>query len=374
MQLVNKNLVIIGITGSQGKTTTKELLYELLKNKFKVVKTPENYNTDFGIAATILKDLKVDTEILILEIGTYRKGEIERICKLFTPNISLVTDVDTQHLGMFGSREALARGKGEIIKFMNENGIAIVNGDNKYCREYANIFDVKMDFVSSKKANFEKIKALENARTKYYLGTEVSPHKGGISLKIEDGKDTKYKIQANGVSEFLTNNLLMCIAASEEVGMSIDEINSRLKEIEFKSPRLSIDSGDNGITIINDTYSSSRKGLILAVNTMYKTKEENNLNRTVLVTKGIYELGRAKKNIYKALMKKLRSKIDVLITTDPLLAQAAKENNTHMGIHLVNSSDLMLYKIRTEVSRGDIVLLEGRLHPKIIKHIVSDYR
>ena len=132
-----EKIVVIGITGSIGKTSTKEFLAKLLEAKYKVQKTPESINTQIGIARFIIDQLKSDTEIFIVEMGAYKKGEIKAICNMVRPHIGIITYIGTQHLELFGSVQNLKDAKYELIENLPGEGLALFNGENEECRELA---------------------------------------------------------------------------------------------------------------------------------------------------------------------------------------------------------------------------------------------
>jgi len=128
---------VIGITGSYGKSSTKEFLATILSAKYKVCKTSANRNSEIGVAETVLRELKPEHEIFIVEMGAYRTGEIKAICDIVHPTIGVLTAVSEQHLALFGSLEATKKAKYELIEALPENGIAIFNADNRATRELA---------------------------------------------------------------------------------------------------------------------------------------------------------------------------------------------------------------------------------------------
>lgn len=121
------NLKIVAITGSYGKTSTKDMLYTLLWKKFKVVKTPKSFNTPLGLAQTILDYLKPNTQIFIAEIGAYKIGDIKKLTQFLRPNIGVITAIGPQHLERFGSMENITKSKMELIENLPKNGVGILN-------------------------------------------------------------------------------------------------------------------------------------------------------------------------------------------------------------------------------------------------------
>ena len=132
------NLLVIGITGSYGKTSTKEFLYTILVEKFgaeKVLKTKEHQNSEVGISQCILNDLKPGHEVFICEMGAYGLGGIKLLCDIAKPKIGILTGINEQHMATFGSQENIIRAKYELIEALPKDGLAIFNGDNEYCFE-----------------------------------------------------------------------------------------------------------------------------------------------------------------------------------------------------------------------------------------------
>ena len=134
-----ENLKVIGITGSYGKTTTKEMLYQILKEQYKVVKTPKNYKSAVGVAISVNTLLKKDTEVFIAEMGAYTVNEVKDATDIVKPDISIVTGIDSQHISLFGSQENILRAKFEIIEYAKKNAVAILNGDNPYTLKMADM-------------------------------------------------------------------------------------------------------------------------------------------------------------------------------------------------------------------------------------------
>lgn len=367
------NLKVIGITGSQGKTTTKELLDEILSQYFETAKTVENMNTKFGIASAVMRKISKTTEVFIAEIGAYTKGEIKSVVKDFPTNISIITDIDTQHMGLFGSQEKLVQAKSEIINLYT--GVAILNGDNKFCRDIAKNLDVdKVYLTFSKDFNKDELANLDNAKVEIISAENIKKAKDGktnFDIKFM-GESYSISINLDG-KDFIIDTVLISIVTAFELGIEISEIIKKLEQINFKTPRLTFESGDNDTYIFDDTYSSSRKGFMAAIDTINDFKKTNkNANNRILVTKGIFELGKEKEHIYQELVEFMQGKVDTVITTDFLLYRMFLENNSSINIIRVKSIDDMIYELRRNASSGDIILLEGRLHPKLIKEIVSD--
>src|SRR3989344_5170861 len=123
----NSKTVFIGITGSYGKTSTKEFLAEILSQKYITDKTEKNYNSDIGVSLSILKNLKPDSQYFIAELGAYKKGEIKKICDIIQPKYGILTGIGNQHLHLFGSQKNLLAAKAELLESLPPEGIAFIN-------------------------------------------------------------------------------------------------------------------------------------------------------------------------------------------------------------------------------------------------------
>ncbi|EKD24567.1 MAG: hypothetical protein ACD_80C00204G0001, partial [uncultured bacterium (gcode 4)] len=130
-----KKLRVIGITGSYGKSSTKEFLSQILEKTYSIKKTPKNTNTEIGIAKHILRTNFKNVDVYVVEMGAYRMKEIKKICDMVHPHIGILTAIAPQHLSLFGSMENIASTKKELLTSLPKNGWAITNVDNPYCRE-----------------------------------------------------------------------------------------------------------------------------------------------------------------------------------------------------------------------------------------------
>lgn len=379
-QQVKHNLEIIGITGSQGKTTTKELIYEVLRDSFKVAKTPENNNTDFGIARAFLSNVKKDTNIFIAEMGAYRIGEIKKMAEAFPPTTSIVTAMDTQHIGLFGSQENLYKAKSEIVMHMAEGGTAIVNGDNPGCRAVTKKFDGELHFFTTQHATaqafFKAHNISDNSKISVHIAKEVKIQGHGLSFTYVHG-DVSQKITLDNAPKHLVSNILIAVIVAHQNDVPLEEIAKRLKDMDLSLPRLQIDTGDNYTLVINDSYSSSEKGFLAAVEFMHDVDFKNLPDlkdtvkgRNIIITKGIFELGSSKSMIYKRMVKQIADKVDLVFSTDPVLRKYFKLH----GVEVKSFTDYkdLLYQYRGISRPGDVVLLEGKLHPAVIKELISD--
>src|SRR5581483_5875388 len=219
----HKNLLIIAITGSYGKTSTKEFLATILSQKYKVLATPKHANSEIGISQCILQELKPEHEIFIVEMGSYRKGGIDLLCNIAKPNIGMVTGVNAQHMALFGSMENLlsAEGGQELLHNLPKNGLLVVNGDNKYC----------VDLYKQATINKKLYAVIHNTIDSDIWAEQITVKKDAVSF-VAMAKDKHIAhIDVNVLGRQNVQNLLGAILVAKGIGMTMEEISAACKHI-----------------------------------------------------------------------------------------------------------------------------------------------
>jgi UDP-N-acetylmuramoyl-tripeptide--D-alanyl-D-alanine ligase len=285
------NLKIIGVAGSYGKTSVKEFLYQILKTKHQVLKTPESYNTILGIAKVLDLEMDLGYEYFICEMGAYRIGEIAEICKFVQPEFGILTGINKQHLNTFGSLENVVKGKFELINSLPSLGIAVANGDNKLIKENVKKQNLKITFYGFSEEKFSIKNVEQNSE-----GTKF--------LLILNGKTYNAKTKLVGSSNL--QNILGASTMSFLLGLKPEEIVLAIENIKAVPHRLEIKKMDN-LTIIDDAYNSNIDGFGEAIRLLKSFKEPK-----VLVTPGIVDLGKETIPIHEELGKTLQD-IDYVI-------------------------------------------------------------
>ena len=367
------NLKVIAVTGSYGKSTTKEILYELLKDKFKVTKTPKNFNTDIGIAQTILSDLKSGTEIFIAEMGAYRIGEIKRATKVLRPDIAVVTGVNEQHVSLFGSIENTFKAKYEIVEALPEDGVAILNGNNEYTIRMAEksthkeimYFTSLKDEVAAGVAIVEAKSKFPDASRSTLIAADIEKVGGKVSFKLLQNNN-KFTMSVPLSDVHNVSNLLAAMAACLEVGLSFDEVIKIVEKAEFKLPHLNMKSGINDSEIIDDSYNTNPDGFVIALKKLGESKK----SKRIAVTQGIIELGAHKGTVYKRIAPAISSKATCLVTNDELLCEIVDEEGGEIEIIFVKSESEMLGEIISKADRDTVFLFEGNIPPRIKEQTV----
>lgn len=314
-----KNLIVIGITGSYGKTSTKEFLATILSEKYRVLKTKEHQNSEVGISQCILNDLKPDHEIFVVEMGAYNKGGIKLLGDIANPKIGIVTGVNEQHLATFGSMENLlsAEGGRELIESLPKDGVAFFNGKNKYCRDL-----------------------YQKTKIKKFLYGQNAP--------------------------LLLENLEGAKLVAKELGMREEEIERGCQKIENKLPGIEIKKTKNGLTIIDATYSANPTGTMTHLEYI-----KNMPGKKIMVMPCLIELGKASKEIHRKIGQKIGQVCDLaIICTKEFFREISKEAKEKAI--LIENPKAAFEKIIGFCSPGDVVLLEGRVSPLIINWLIKN--
>jgi UDP-N-acetylmuramoyl-tripeptide--D-alanyl-D-alanine ligase len=275
--------LVIGITGSFGKTSTKQYLAHILHGRYQVLATPKSYNTLMGVCLSINTDLKRSgpLDYFIVEMDAYFEGEIRTICKLTRPQISLVTAVGPQHLERFGKIEATVRANYEIIEALPRDGVGIFNWDNHHVRMmYERNYPDTRIAVTWENA--------EHATQLRLLARSVRQTVDGLTFEVLDtltGEHERFNTAL--VGKHNVTNILMATAAARHLGMPLREIAMRVATLEPAEHRLQRKTLPGGITVIDDAYSANPVGArnVLDVLSLYQD------GRRVLITPGMVELG-----------------------------------------------------------------------------------
>ncbi|MCX6720235.1 MAG: UDP-N-acetylmuramoyl-tripeptide--D-alanyl-D-alanine ligase [Candidatus Staskawiczbacteria bacterium] len=349
---------VIAITGSYGKTSTKEFLYAILSKKFKVLKTKEHQNSEIGVAKCILEDLKPSHEIFIAEVGAYDKGKVREVCFVLKPKIGIVTGVNEQHLALFGSLNNLlsAEGGGELADILPNNGTLFVNGDNKYCLD-----------LYKKTTKPKKTYSLSNKIINADIWAEdVEIGKDYVSFVAVNKEKELFPFKVNVLGRQSVQNLLGAILVAKNLGMTFEEISEGCKNILQEHSGMVLKQGKHNINIIDSSYSSNPDGVIADLD-YFKVFQ----GKKVIVMPCLIELGEKSSQIHEKIGEKIGEICDLaIITNKDKFAEIERGFNktkreTGKCILIENSQDI--YSLVTIFCKsGDAVLLEGRVPAELI--------
>ena len=251
------NPIVVAITGSSGKTTTKELVASVMSEKYKTFKTPLNHNNEIGFCQTIF-EAPDDTEVLVLEMGMRGLGEIELLSKYSEPDITIISNVGTAHIGRLGSRENIARAKCEIVSHQS------VNKD-------INVFIAHNDELIKKTVNY-------NGEKIYYSISDVNILEKSAHYSKFEYKGNTYELNVGG--DYNIENSLSAINAGERLGLTTKQIQDGLKKykpIEKRWEAVGININGNTINVINDSYNANPESMRAFVDTIFEHYKDYSL-------------------------------------------------------------------------------------------------
>ena len=338
-----KNLKVVGITGSYGKTSTKEFLAYILGQKFQVLKTPEHMNSEMGISQTILRSLTDEHDIFVCEMGAYNKGGIKLLASIAQPYIGIVTGVNEQHLATFGSMENLlsAEGGGELAEALPKEGVLFVNQNSR----------LRPDFGGQAKI---KVVAPEIP--------DVKVAKDHISFEVER---VSFRVPVYGGHN--AQNLLLAIAAARELGMRLEEIAKASELMPLELSAMKVKKVQSGATVIDSTYSANPDGVIadLEYLNLYEGKK-------VLVMPCLIELGPAAKEAHKRIGQKIAEVCDLAIITTKEHFEDIKEGmyevepRTCEVMYMENTQEIL-----GKIGEANAILLEGGKESRLQLQLIA---
>lgn len=267
------DLIVVGITGSYGKTTVKNILKTILSEKYQVCATPASFNTPLGLSKTILSTLEDNHNVLIAEMGAKQKGDIKDLCEMVKPAYGLITGVGNQHYLTFGSFEKILETKSELAQFvLGNNGNVYVNTDNeltcKILNNYPNVIQ-----VSSNDEKFDlKVKNIKVSNE-------------GSTFELEYKKET-VKCKTALLGKHNISNIMLAVRVALDLGLSLGEIANGVEKIVVVPHRLEIIKTMSSYTIIDDAYNSSVEGSKAALEVISGFE-----GKKIVITPGLVELG-----------------------------------------------------------------------------------
>lgn len=309
------NKKVIGITGSYGKTSCKNIIYDMVSNIVEISKTPKSFNNKVGIVKSIRECVDKEDKYFICEYGVDKKGGMNKLLKIIKPNISLVTEIGPQHILTFRSIENIKKEKLKIVNILKENESAIINNDNIYLNESKD--DLKCNVITYGIKNQSDIMA-KNI---------IMSNKGSsFDLYINDKKYKNIKLCLLGEHNIM--NFLGAVGVIKCMGISLNKINNMASSIKPVEHRLEL-KVLQGIKVIDDGFNANEVGFKKAVDVLNLMKEEK-----YIITPGIIEQGENSEIINYELGKYMANKIDFAILVEEnarvikkgLLANGFEEN------------------------------------------------
>jgi UDP-N-acetylmuramoyl-tripeptide--D-alanyl-D-alanine ligase len=345
--------LVVGITGSYGKTSTKYLLEHLLAGHRRVLKTPLSYNTLMGVCRVINEQLRDDCEVFIAEMGAYRPGDIKELCDFVHPTIGILTAIGPQHLERFKTIDNIQRTKYELIQALPPSGVAIFNNDDPRCRALAD----RTTHVAVMRYGLEAAGPPLDLRAE-----DIAMGPQGLSFTMADKHGRRVRAETILLGRHNVLNILGAACAAVALGLSLDDLVKAIRGLPAVPHRLQLIDNGAGVTIIDDSYNSNPIGAMEALEVL----KSFTAGRRVLVTPGMVELGPLEAQLNEEFGAKAAEVCDYVVLVGverakPILAGLQRQRFPAERIRVVRDLQAATLVLPTIVGVGDTVLFENDL-------------
>ena len=335
------DIPIVAVTGSVGKTSTKDIIASVVGKKYNVTKTKGNYNNHIGVPLTILS-WNENTEAAVVEMGMNHFGEIELLTNIVKPTIAIITNIGTAHIGILGSRENILKAKMEILDGLTPNGCIILNNDNDLLN--------KCDIKKYRKITY----GIENSSN--YLAYDIARNETYKEYKIKiNDKEEKVYVPVPG-DHFIYNSLC-AIAVGKKLNIETDKIIEGIKTFEITGKRNEI-LEINDIKIMNDYYNASYDSMKASLEVLSNIKA----TRRLAILGDMLELGEYAEKLHSMVGEEVaKNKIDVLCTVGELSKSTAKTAKT-LGtkeVYQFSTNEECINKLGEIVRKNDAILIKA---------------
>ena len=334
---------VIGITGSVGKTSTKEMISAVLSGKWNVHKTEGNFNNEIGLPLTLFK-LESSHEAAVIEMGMNHFGEIHNLTCSALPDVAVITNIGTAHIENLGSREGILKAKLEILDGLHEDGLLVINGDNDLL---STLSDLPVPSISYGLQSTNDYWAKEiHSEGEYTFATVMSPRQ-------------TYPIRIKALGEHMVYNTLAAIAVAEHFKLTEEEIMNGLSSYEPAKMRMHITTLESGLTIIDDTYNASPDSMEAALKVLrdYQVK-----GRKVAILGDMFEMGDFAPKLHEEVGEfAAEASIDVLIAIGDLahhIYKGYKKKGTKDAYYF-KTKEAFIENIVHVIQKDDCVLLKA---------------
>lgn len=334
----------VAVTGSVGKTTTKDMIYSVMSKKYNTLKTEANYNNDIGLPLTVFS-LEAAHEAAVLEMGMNHFGEIEYLAGIGRPDVAVITNIGESHIENLGSREGIFKAKMEITKLFDKDNTLIVNGDNDFLSKVSKDCGYKVVYYG-----------MNNPDNDIYAKNIVSHGLKGITFTaVANGKEYEAEVAVPGKHNVY--NALAAICVGLEFGIGMEQIIEGIRDFTLTGMRMEI-TEYNGAQIINDSYNASPDSIKAALSVLGSTDNE----RKIAIMGDVLEMGDFAKDAHYNLGREVvKNGVDILITAGEnmkYLAQGARDEGMKNVISFDKTLDVCNY-IKDKIKPGDAVLIKA---------------
>lgn len=346
-----KDLIVIAVTGSYGKSSTKEYIAQILEKKFAVLKTWGSNNTPIGIANTIISGLRKNTQIFVAEMAAYKRGEISELCQIAPPNIAVLTAVNQQHLSLFGNLKNTMLTKYELVESLPKNGLALFNGNNKNTR----LLYQKTKRQTLKKIMYKSSKIFDESADICAYNINVS--RNSVSFDVIF-KNRTQRFVSQLLGEHNVEDILPAIYIANYLGMTVGEIKKAVSMLASPAQTMSLQNAPSGAAVVDDTFNSNPASVMAALNYMkiYKGKK-------IFVFQPMIELGKSAEADHYQMGKEISVICDYLFLTNRnFYKEIISGVNTGGGkclAYVSNALGIAAF-INKNAKKEDVIIFEGK--------------
>lgn len=347
------NPIVIGITGSNGKTTVKDIVASLLETTYETHKTAGNFNNDIGLPLTILS-MPQHTEVLVLEMGMSNFGEIELLSRIAEPDYAIITNIGESHIEYLGTREGIAKAKLEIVSGLKQSGTLIIDGDEQLLQSLS----IEQSIV---RCGFSK----ENT----IVISEVGVVLNSTTFTVEG---ERYDLALTGVHH--AKNATYAIVLAKKLGISKANIVQGLERIQYSDMRFEKTTHQSGAIIINDAYNASPTSVIAAVGVI---KHLSEYEQKIVILGDVFELGERSEEFHIQIGESITEPIDIVLTLGneaKLISDTVKKQQKSIVSEHFSDGASLIDKLQTYLNEKTIVLFKasrGMAFEKIIQKLID---
>lgn len=360
------DIKVVGITGSVGKTSTKEMIASVLSEKYRVLKTEGNFNNEIGLPLTIFK-IRAEHEVAVLEMGISEFGEMHRLATMANPDICVITNIGLCHLENLKTRDGILKAKTESFAHLKKDGIAILNGDDDKLSTIRQVGDKEPVFYGME----EKMEYREDAKKSVYATGVENLGLYGMQARIhtpEGERDVRIPIPG----EHNVYNALAATAVGLSLGLSLDQISSGILKAKTIGGRTNL-LNTGSMTVIDDCYNANPVSMKASIDVLATAE-----GRKIAVLGDMGELGENEKKLHYEVGEYLAKKeIDVLFCAGELseeIAKAAQKESKTCEVYYFKTRDALLEQLLPFLKKGDTVLVKASHfmeYPKIVKALTD---
>lgn len=341
------NPLVVAVSGSNGKTTTKDMIASILATQMNVTKTHANFNNAIGVPVTLL-NMESNTEAVVVEMGMSHFGELDELSKLVTPDVAVLTMIGEAHIEFFGTRDRIADAKMEITHGLSEDGTFVYNGDEPLLRTRA-----------------EKVKQVQKTFGRQLnndiYATSVHQTDDSITFKVNMWPDEEFTIPMIG--EYNVNNAMAAMMVGHIFHVTPDHIKQGLAQVKLTANRAEWLQGNQGEKILSDVYNSNPTAVKEVLETLKELPENG---RRILVLGDMLELGDASQKLHAGLAKEIdHNHFPKVFLVGPQMKALAQQLTTDgypagdLKHFATDELDQLVASLKDTIQPGDIVLLKG---------------